>query len=129
MEYVEGKDGGAPIDLERLIADRCLNSQRTRELMLQVVQAASVLHTAKGSFTAMSNRAISSSTGTASLRWPTSALPRCAPAVRSATSPWPISLWARQSILSPEQQRDAASVDHRSDIYAAGVMLYQMLTG
>ena len=31
--------------------------------------------------------------------------------------------------MSPEQQRDAASVDHRSDIYAAGVMLYQMLTG
>ena len=31
--------------------------------------------------------------------------------------------------MSPEQQRDAASVDHRSDIYATGVMLYQMLTG
>ena len=44
MEYVEGRDGGAPIDVERLIADRCLNSQQVRSLMLQVVQALGFAH-------------------------------------------------------------------------------------
>ena len=44
MEYVEGRDGGAPIDVERLIADRCLNSQQVRALMLQVVQALGFAH-------------------------------------------------------------------------------------
>ena len=76
----------------------------------------------------MSNRATSSLTGTALLRWPTSALPQCAPPHNRHVTV------ANQSVgtaiyMSPEQQRDAASVDHRSDIYATGVMLYQMLTG
>jgi serine/threonine-protein kinase len=31
--------------------------------------------------------------------------------------------------MPPEQARDAKSVDHRADIYAVGVMLYEMLSG
>ena len=128
MEYVEGKDGGAPIDLERLIADRCLNSQRTRELMLQVVQALGFAHRegiihrdVKPSNILIDRHGFAkvADFGIASMR--------ASRAISHVTV-------ANQSVgtaiyMSPEQQRDAASVDHRSDIYAAGVMLYQMLTG
>lgn len=31
--------------------------------------------------------------------------------------------------MSPEQIKDASSIDHRADIYALGVMLFQLLTG
>ncbi|MBD3296044.1 MAG: protein kinase, partial [Candidatus Omnitrophica bacterium] len=31
--------------------------------------------------------------------------------------------------MAPEQGKDAKSVDHRADLYSAGVMLYEMVTG
>jgi serine/threonine protein kinase len=128
MEYVEGRDGGAPIDLERLIADRCLNSQQVRALMLQVVQALGFAHRegiihrdVKPSNILIDRHGFAkvADFGIASMR--------AGSVTRHVTV-------ANQSVgtaiyMSPEQQRDAASVDHRSDIYSTGVMLYQMLTG
>ena len=128
MEYVEGRDGGAPIDVERLIADRCLSSQQVRALMLQVVQALGFAHRegiihrdVKPSNILIDRHGFAkvADFGIASMR--------ASRATRHVTV-------ANQSVgtaiyMSPEQQRDAASVDHRSDIYATGVMLYQMLTG
>ena len=127
MEYVEGRDGGAPIDVERLIADRCLNSQQVRALMLQVVQALGFAH-CEG----IIHRDIKPSNilidrhGFAKVADFGIASMRASRTTRHVTV-------ANQSVgtaiyMSPEQQRDAASVDHRSDIYATGVMLYQMLT-
>jgi serine/threonine protein kinase len=128
MEYVEGNDGGAPMDVEHLIADRCLNSQRTRALMLQVVQALGFAHRE-----GIIHRDIKPSNilidrhGFAKVADFGIASMRASGASRHVTM-------ANQSVgtviyMSPEQQHDAASVDHRSDIYATGVMLYQMLTG
>jgi len=128
MEYVEGRDGGAPIDVERLIADRCLNSQQVRALMLHVVQALGFAHRegiihrdVKPSNILIDRHGFAkvADFGIASMR--------ASRATRHVTV-------ANQSVgtaiyMSPEQQRDAASVDQRSDIYATGVMLYQMLTG
>jgi tetratricopeptide (TPR) repeat protein len=128
MEYVEGRDGGAPIDVERLIADRCLNSQHVRTLMVQVVQALGFAHRegvihrdVKPSNILIDRHGFAkvADFGIASMR--------ASRTTRHVTV-------ANQSVgtaiyMSPEQQRDAATVDHRSDIYATGVMLYQMLTG
>ena len=128
MEYVEGKDGGAPIDVERLIVDRRLNTHQVRTLMVQVVRALGFAHRegvihrdVKPSNILIDRHGFAkvADFGIASMR--------ADHTTRHVTV-------ANQSVgtaiyMSPEQQRDAASVDHRSDIYATGVMLYQMLTG
>lgn len=41
----------------------------------------------------------------------------------------PRSLLGSPQYMSPEQLRDSSSVDHRSDIWSVGIVLYELLTG
>src|SRR5690606_17489253 len=51
------------------------------------------------------------------------------PGTVSVTLTEPRTILGSPEYMSPEQLRDSASVDARSDIWACGVILYELLTG
>ena len=128
MEYVEGDGGGPAKNLENLINERALDSTRTRDLLTQIVQALGFAHRegiihrdVKPANVLVDKHGFAhvADFGIASMH----ADPRNSKLTTANIS-------AGTAIyMSPEQSRDAASVDPRSDIYSTGVMLYEMLTG
>ncbi|MFT3754932.1 MAG: hypothetical protein QM769_03125 [Pseudoxanthomonas sp.] len=55
--------------------------------------------------------------------------PRWPKAARSASAPRPTSSWARRPHMSPEQCLGAKDVDAKTDVYAMGIILFEMLAG
>jgi serine/threonine protein kinase len=128
MEYVKGEGGGPPKDLERLIADRCLDAERTLELILQVVQALGFVHRE-----GIIHRDIKPANILVDRHGFAKVADFGIAGFRAAHQRRHLTLEntavGTMIYMSPEQLQDAASVDHRTDVYSTGVMLYQMLTG
>ncbi|MFH1924474.1 MAG: protein kinase, partial [Planctomycetota bacterium] len=128
MEYVEGEHGGPPKDLQRLISDRCLDSERTRELTAQVVQALGFAHRE-----GVVHRDVKPSNVLIDRHGFAKVADFGIAGIRTGHQAQHLTM-ANTSVgtmiyMSPEQHQDAASVDHRTDIYSTGVVLYQMLIG
>jgi len=127
MEFVEGPDGGAPRDLRQLIRSHGLDERATQRLMCQIAGALGFAHSQ-----GVTHRDVKPSNiildrhgnaKVADFGIASGGLPgggNLTVALSSLGTP---------DYMAPEQRRDAAHVDHRADIYAAGVMLYEMLTG
>ena len=130
MEYVQGEGGGPPTSVRALIDERRLDSGATHRLATQMCQALAFAH-GQG----VVHRDIKPGNvlidmhgsgrivdfGIADL---SRAGERAGPRLTLTGSAVGTPVY-----MAPEQQTDAAGVDHRADIYAVGVMLYEMLTG
>lgn len=128
MEYVEGPGGGAPEDLRAVLRSRRLSEAEVIRLSLQVVRALGfahqmgIVHRDIKPSNIMLDRhghakvadfgiALLDSEGTgAELTGPSTPL-------------------GTLEYMAPEQRKNSSLVDSRADIYSAGVMLYEMLTG
>ncbi|MFO7901656.1 MAG: protein kinase [Pirellulaceae bacterium] len=128
MEYVEGDAEGKPADLRRLIDSGRLDPPTTRRLILQVADALyhahqqGVVHRDIKPENILVDRhghAKVTDFGISSMA--ADKQPRQLTLERSAMG--------TMYYMAPEQQEDAGAVDERADIYATGVMLYEMLTG
>jgi len=128
MEYVEG-DAGAPASSLRDVIDRNpLDIEQARRLMLQVAEALESAHEA-----AIVHRDLKPGNILVDARGDARIVDFGIASVADAEVGGQLTLTdsaiGTPDYMAPEQWKDPRGTDARSDIYAAGVILYELLTG
>lgn len=125
MEYVEGLDGGPPVHLGTL-SRQGLSESRVRELILQVVQALGFAHQH-----GIIHRDVKPGNVMVDQQGQVRVVDFGIAAVRTDGADSELTSRAcamgTERYMAPEQRRDASSVDGRADVYATGVILFEML--
>ncbi len=129
MEYVEGPQRGDPTTLFDLIQARELDADRTRLLILQVLDSLQYAHEEGVVHRDIkpTNVLIDRYGRVKVVDFGIAAMPADrADGNQLTCAGGPL---GTAEYMAPEQTEDAAHADHRADLYAVGVVIYEMLTG
>lgn len=128
MEYVEGIGGGAPTDLRSILNSRQLSASETKHFVTQVAKALAYSHE-KG----IVHRDIKPGNVMVDCHGNAKVADFGIASVNSQNldSRLTVTSVAMGTLdyMAPEQRFDNLNVDQRADIYALGIMTYEMLTG
>ena len=128
MEYVEGQKRGEPSTLYDLIVAKELTPDRTRFLILQVLHSLEYAH-AEGVIhrdIKPTNVLIDRFGRVKVVDFGIAAMPSDPNRKQLTYVGGPL---GTAEYMAPEQTEDATKADHRADLYAVGVVIYEMLTG
>ncbi len=128
MEYIEGPGGGDPIDVKTLLHDQSLQVTQVKQLIVQVLKALQTAHE-RGIIhrdVKPSNIMVDAGFQAKVVDFGIAALQETADDRRLTIAGGTM---GTLDYMAPEQLSDAKSVDARADVYSAGVVLYEMLTG
>jgi serine/threonine protein kinase len=128
MEYIEGPGGGEPIDVKSLMHNQSLQVTQVKQIIIQVLKALQTAHE-RGIIhrdVKPSNIMVDAGFHAKVVDFGIAALQGTADDRRLTVAGGTM---GTLDYMAPEQLNDAKSVDARADIYSAGVVLYEMLTG
>ncbi len=128
MEYVEGPKRGEPITLYDLIISKELTPERTRFLVLQVLDSLQYAHEEGVIHRDIkpTNVLIDRYGRVKVVDFGIAAMPADPNRKQLTYAGGPL---GTAEYMAPEQTEDATQADHRADLYAVGVVIYEMLTG
>lgn len=128
MEYVEGPKRGEPCTLYDLIVSKKLTPDRTRFIILQVLHALQYAHEEGVIHRDIkpTNVLIDRYGRVKVVDFGIAAMPADPTRKQLTYVGGPL---GTAEYMAPEQTEDATKADHRADIYAVGVVIYEMLVG
>lgn len=128
MEYVEGLKRGEPTTLYDLIVAKELTPERTRFLILQVLDSLQYAHEEGVIHRDIkpTNVLIDRYGRVKVVDFGIAAMPSDPNRKQLTYVGGPL---GTAEYMAPEQTEDATKADHRADLYAVGVVIYEMLTG
>ena len=128
MEYIEGPKRGEPTTLYDLIVSRELTPDRTRFLILQVLDSLQYAHEEGVIHRDIkpTNVLIDRYGRVKVVDFGIAAMPADPTRKQLTYVGGPL---GTAEYMAPEQTEDATKADHRADLYAVGVVIYEMLTG